>query len=638
VGALDQRALTLEEQLAQREALAQLAMSASDMGAWTWDPETDHVEWSPELELVYGIAPGTFSGTFEEFARRIHPDDRERVLETIASARESLKELRFEHRVLLPDRSVRWIEARGRPLLRPDGRAPIWFGVGIDITPRRQAQEHLYGTATTLRLALDVGRMGLWRWSARDGLVVAESMRRLCGFAPDEEIDAPRLLAAIHPDDRTVLDEAIRDPNPRERRVQRTIRIIRPDGELVWVETRAVALEAPTAATTVWVGVSIDMTEQMRRAEELQEQQDRLAMLARIGLVLSGAGPLQQRLAAVLTELTRRFADGAALELVEGVAGEDAVQLAAPSAEAVAPSEPADTDDGRARLVVPVEQRGDRIGTLAVVRTDRPFRAASQSLVSELARRIALAVRVAQVHDREREVAEFLQRSLLPDRIVTLPGIDLAARYLAGTDLQVGGDFFDAIPVADGVLLTIGDVTGRGELAAVTMGRLRNALRAFVSDGTTAPAELLTKLDRFVQAEDFTMATMLCLHVQPQTGAVVGATAGHLPVLIVPPGGAPEWLELKTAPPLGVVEVPGYADTATVVASGSRLLLYTDGLVERRVEPLDHGLARLHGIVADIDETDPEVVVDRVIDALVGSTRSDDVAVLCARLHDPTTP
>jgi serine phosphatase RsbU (regulator of sigma subunit) len=188
------------------------------------------------------------------------------------------------------------------------------------------------------------------------------------------------------------------------------------------------------------------------------------------------------------------------------------------------------------------------------------------------------------------------------------------------------------------VLLAIGDVAGRGELAAVTMGRVRNALRAFVSDGTTTPAALLDKLDRYMLRESLTMTTVLCLCLRPQDGTIVASSAGHPPALVIHPDGRARWLDVATAPPLGVLDGVVRGESRTRLESGSVAVLYTDGLVERRGEILDDGLARLAAAATRLCSSlagDTSTLADRLLDELAQHDRVDDVALLCVRLTTP---
>jgi anti-sigma regulatory factor (Ser/Thr protein kinase) len=228
---------------------------------------------------------------------------------------------------------------------------------------------------------------------------------------------------------------------------------------------------------------------------------------------------------------------------------------------------------------------------------------------------------------------EAFQRNLLPDRLPHSPGCELAARYLpGGRRAEVGGDWYDAIPLEDGRIgLVIGDVVGHGLEAAALMGRLRNALRAFAHEGHP-PAAALAKLDRMVQAlEPGRTATVVYIVIEEDISAVCYAIAGHPPPLMIEPDGGAHYLDEGRAVPIGVLPNPTYTEHSRELPAGATLLLYTDGLVERRDAGLDAGMERLRdavkGAEADVEELCEQVVATMVGDAAAG----DDVAMLALR-------
>jgi PAS domain S-box-containing protein len=236
----------------------------------------------------------------------------------------------------------------------------------------------------------------------------------------------------------------------------------------------------------------------------------------------------------------------------------------------------------------------------------------------------------------EREIALGLQRALLPDRLVVPARVSCAARYEAGSDtLEVGGDWYDAFTLEDGrVAVTVGDVVGHGLPAAAAMGQLRTAIAALAED-TVSPGELLARLDVFLartRATDF--ATVFFGLLDPETGAFEYASAGHPPMLVVLGCGEVRRLDEAGSPPL--CGEPGRARPAasTALEAGSLLVLYTDGLIERRGRLLEDGLERLAQAAAGAAAKPIGSVCDYLVAALgVDSTRSDDLAVLALRLE-----
>jgi anti-sigma regulatory factor (Ser/Thr protein kinase) len=237
---------------------------------------------------------------------------------------------------------------------------------------------------------------------------------------------------------------------------------------------------------------------------------------------------------------------------------------------------------------------------------------------------------VATLLARERGVAETLQHSLLPDRLPDLPGLRLAARYRAGSvGTQVGGDWYDVMALPGGrVGLVMGDVVGHDLRAASSMGQLRNALRACAAEGA-APAEVLERLNRLCVTQDLgEMATIVYAVLDPVTGVVELANAGHCPPLLVT-ADETRLLEAVACPPVGVVREAQFTSTTHALPAGSLLLLYTDGLVERRDTPVDDGLTRLQRLVAVRPDADLEAVCDEVLDGMLRDVPpDDDVALL----------
>lgn len=232
-----------------------------------------------------------------------------------------------------------------------------------------------------------------------------------------------------------------------------------------------------------------------------------------------------------------------------------------------------------------------------------------------------------RVFHTEHEIATTLQRSLIPE-LPDVPGVVIDGRYLPGSaEVEVGGDWYDAVPLPDGRLaLVIGDVVGKGVAAAAHMGQLRNAVRAYLLEGFS-PSEVITKLNRLSLSLTGTgFATVVCLHHDPSTGAVAWCRAGHPPPLVRRADGRVEYLDGAGSPPIAVFDDATFSESADRLDPGDLLVLYTDGLVERRGEEIDVGLARLAEHVADVDPTAD--AAGRVVGALRDDDRRDDIAVV----------
>jgi len=240
--------------------------------------------------------------------------------------------------------------------------------------------------------------------------------------------------------------------------------------------------------------------------------------------------------------------------------------------------------------------------------------------------------RLREVYEREHTIAETLQRSLLPERLPRIEGLEIAARYLpAGRGAAIGGDWYDALERPDGkVAFVVGDVVGHGLRAAAVMGQLRNAFRAY-GLAEHSPAEVMAKVNRLVMSgEEEVMATALFLVLDRESGEVRFASAGHPPPLVLGEDGT-HFLEGGRAVPIGAIDPGAFREASAQLGRNASLLLYTDGLVERRDEPLEQRLEVL-AEAADRAEGGLETLCDTVLSGVIGDHMpSDDVALLAVR-------
>ncbi|MEU6576825.1 SpoIIE family protein phosphatase [Streptomyces sp. NPDC046805] len=286
-------------------------------------------------------------------------------------------------------------------------------------------------------------------------------------------------------------------------------------------------------------------------------------------------------------------------------------------------------------LAVPLIARGEVLGALDLKRTRNPapFDADDVLLARELASRAAVQIDNARWYQNARDTALTLQRSLLPSHPPETTGLEVASRYQpAGAASEVGGDWFDVIPLEDGkTALVVGDVMGSGISAAATMGRLRTATTTLASLDLD-PARLLEHLDKITSGLDHSIATCVYALYDPELRQCRIANAGHLPPARVRPGHPPELLDLPTGVPLGVGGVD-FSTTTVDFAPGDELVLYTDGLVETRRHSLDE---RLDSMLALLD--DPSRPLEETCDLLLRELHHpdnhDDVALLIARAQE----
>jgi serine phosphatase RsbU (regulator of sigma subunit) len=295
---------------------------------------------------------------------------------------------------------------------------------------------------------------------------------------------------------------------------------------------------------------------------------------------------------------------------------------------------------GSSYAVPLVAPDGDRVGALVLLFGDEhPLDAGEQALLAAQAGQVAVALQRTRERERDHEATVRLQRSLLPDRLPEIEGLDLAARYNAGgTGLEIGGDWYDVVHRSDGLVhLTVGDVAGRGIGAAALMGQLRNAFRAYALDHTS-PADVMQRLLRHVGHDE--MATAVVVTLDPASGELRYASAGHPPPLVVDDRtGMVSLLDLPAAPPLGAPESGTIEEGREPFLPGATIVLYTDGLIEHRGASIDDGVAAVASALAANAALPPGALADVVLDrAGADGDLADDIALLVVRFTGVPTP
>jgi len=507
-------------------------------------------------------------------------------------------------------------------------------------------------------------------------LEVNDALCELLGRTQSQLLDQP-LWELAHPADRERELDAVRALlRDRPMFAQSEKRFMRHNGDVVHaivsVSLTADGHDRPQG----YIWQLVDVTEQ-RRAEAER------AARAEAEAVASTIGKLQQVTEAALEHLELRDLLDVLVERLSEVFAADVVRIllqdrederlyvvgAASGLDAAEPGAPVEIGDALEQLLLanrpvtlqeipagggldsmmaaagvsalmasPLVVKGRLAGVVEVaMRSPRPFTLEDESLLILMADRAGLAIEHARAYEREVSNVEMLQRSLLPDRLPEVEGIQIAARYMPG-GADVGGDWYDAIPLDGGrVGVAMGDVVGHGIGAASLMGQLRHATRAYALEGHS-PAGVLDRLDRLVRSLDGgQMATLLYLVVEPDHGSIHFASAGHVPPLVIGPDGEAKYLASAPNPPLGVFETDGHVEIAAKLAPGSTVVLYTDGLVEERGVSIDQGLDALR-LAASQDICHPDELCDRLVDAMLAvHPANDDIAVLALRAL-PTAP
>jgi serine phosphatase RsbU (regulator of sigma subunit)/anti-sigma regulatory factor (Ser/Thr protein kinase) len=286
----------------------------------------------------------------------------------------------------------------------------------------------------------------------------------------------------------------------------------------------------------------------------------------------------------------------------------------------------------RSMLGVPLQVEGRVIGVMHIgTLAPREFDEDDIALLQLAADRAARAIDDARLSEM-RAITSIMQRTLLPEALPQIPGLRFSAKYLpAGTGVKIGGDWYDVFQLGDGTIaFVIGDVVGRGVLAAALMAEIRTALRAYMIEGHRL-TEVVSMLNDLLDSMGRNRgATLAILQFDPQTEALEAVTAGHLPPLMMDPDGNARLLEQeRPGLPVGVSGGNDYEACRYPFPVGSRLLLYTDGLIERRDESLDAGFARLTAAAEAAARGIETNLADDVYRALLDETAlEDDVALL----------
>ena len=403
------------------------------------------------------------------------------------------------------------------------------------------------------------------------------------------------------------------------------------DAELVTNDERLRRIETITDAALSGLNVAELLDELLERVRDLLKVDT-----ATILLLEGHTGELVATAAKGLEEEVRR---GFRIRVGTGFAGRVAATRLPVTIYDVTPDNvvnPILLDKGvRSLLGVPMLANGTLVGVLHVgALALRHFSPDDVHLLQLVADRAGLAGQVrAQVLDRQAALA--LQRSLLPGQLPDIPGLELAARYVPGHDLGIGGDWYDVFTLPSGWLgAVIGDVSGHGLPSAVVMGRIRSALRAYALDRDD-PAEALTSLDRKIHHfEAGTLTTALYALIAPDRATVHLSSAGHLPPLLAVPGRATGPVTLTVDRPLGVGRPPSNRHTTVLeLPPGAALVFYTDGLVERRGELIDTGIGRL---AAAVQSGPVEALCDHIMSSTAEAHPTDDIALLIIHRLPPS--
>lgn len=663
--------------LDEHRARWELAVEAGDLGSFDWNLTTGVLTWDDTLMAIFGYDTdgAGFDRSIASLEARVHPEDADAVLARIDESISTISSLHLSFRILLPDGRVRWMDARGRTLADSDGTAVRLIGVAWDVSEDHESEAHADQVLSTM----SVGYLGLDAdWRVR---YVNPEASRLTGSSVGDLVG--RTIFELYPDSEDAAFDAYR--RVARTREAETVEAYYPEPLNAWFEIR-VTPEADGIALYFLdisqrrryqelLQLSVDMSEQMLATVDIHAAMAALAtsvvpLLADWSIVSlvddDGARDVVSwHRDPALRPVVQRYAEhrlddggsgvvdivlrtGRPVPVLEDGTGFGLRTLPSPEArEALVQLAP------ETSLTVPM-MSGDRVaGLLTLCRgVGRPAVTDQEvGVLLAICRRAGLAIDNARLYAeqaaasaRDRTVAQALQRAML----TTLPQpehLQLAARYRTAADGdQVGGDWYDAVVrPGESTTVMIGDVVGHDITAAAAMGQLRTMLRMLALRADESPSEILRGLDR--AAEDLrldTLATVLAARIEatsPASGSegaftVRWSNAGHPPPILLHNDGTVELLDGPLAELMvGVDADVARTDHTHVLPPDSTLLLYTDGLIERRGEDLDKGVHRLVDALQRHHALDADALLDQVLADTLDDQPSDDVAVLAVRLQ-----
>jgi serine phosphatase RsbU (regulator of sigma subunit)/PAS domain-containing protein len=535
-----------------------------------------------------------------------------------------------------------------------------------------------------LDLAMEAAGVGSWDWDLRSGELVGDDRMRRIFAGADSMFDGTleEFDRRVHPEDLPRVHAALRAAVEHDEEYDEVYRLTLPDTSVRWISARGRALRDDTGTVVRVLGAASDITRQHRAEQETATARSLLELVAAAGRVLTDSLEVEHSVHHLARLVVPALADWSIVSLVgtDGMLHDveswhrdealrpavaqlaahrlDALPFAGALGDAMVSRAPVFVESGGAAraqrilrspqaleaarqlgheslAVFPLRVRDEVVGMLTLARGPErpPLGGAEVAAAKEVAERAGTALQHAQSFSRMRDFAEQLQRSLLTEP-ADPEGMEIAVLYTpASQAARVGGDWYDSFLTADGsTMLVVGDVIGHDSAAAAAMGQLRSLTRGIAYSTGASPAGVLSQVARAMEGLDIdTIATAIVaqLNRDPVTGStrMTWSNAGHPPALVLHPDGGADLLEHHDLL-LGLVADEVRTDHEVTLAPGSRVLLFTDGLVERRGENVVHGLARVQSVVRDARHLALAELVAHVHREMVPREPDDDVAVL----------
>ena len=664
----------------------QLAVDAAGVGAFDWDLTTDRLRWDDRLLELFGYDHESVTPGLDSFITRVHPDDRTRVSAALDHAIETCGEYSAEYRIDVPGQGVRWVAARGRALRGDEGTAERLIGAAYDTTDVHEGEARIgriLEAMSTAFFSLDHE----WRFT----YVNAEAERVL--DVPRDQILGGNIWELYPEAVGSAFETNYRDALATGHPV--TFEAYYPEPLDAWYEIRAwpvpdglfvyflditgrkraqQELERAARRSELLARVSGALTGTLDAEEAVGELTRALVPeLGEWSMVTLVEGRPTADWRGRLRDLGFWHADPEMLplleryneikleaaydsELVEQALSEDAETMVFEDTsglieQILKPGEARDLvhrlDPGPA-ISIPLRGRGRLLGMLSLNRKrgQPPFDPYDVEVLEEIGARAGLALDNARLFAEQRDLAEGLQRSLLTEPTGS-DKLEIVVRYEPAAEAaQVGGDWYDSFLVRDGVTtVVIGDVVGHDTAAAAAMGQVRGLLRAIAVHTGDGPADVLEGVDRAMDrlrvgvTATAVVATLERIPEEKRSGTAVKrlcwSNSGHPdPVLVTPDGEVVALSGPVSDLLLGLDPEVERSEYVLGLEPGATVLLYTDGLVERRGQGIDEGLGRLRDLLRDL--ISQGLTLDELCDELLTrmrpGRREDDVALVAVRV------
>lgn len=666
-----------QRQPAERVVL-DLALGAGGIGTFDWDLVTGRLVWDDRLLDMFGVDRSRSELSIEEFYERVDPADRDQVRDLLQQSLDTCDEYDAEYRIVLPDGGSRWVAARGRVFTDGGGRPVRLIGAAQDTTARRDSEARIARAMNSMSTA--------FFFLDRDwcfGYLNAEA-ERVLGRSAGELLGGEvweRFPASVGSDFETYYRRAAETGEPV------SFDAFYPEPLNAWYEVQA--WPHPEGLAVYF----IDVTARHQAQEQAERAINRARLLSRVTEELVPIADPDEAMWALARMVVPDLADWSVVTLIddESRAGrrrglrnavawharpelraavnryasvrldsmiDDAIVVrAVESAEAqIIPDRATDALRGTFRpgeamdllellapnavAVLPLNGRRQAVGMLTLCSgAPEGFTEEDIELARDVAARAGVVLDRARLYRQQREVAEALQRSLLTEPPVT-DFLSIAVRYVPAAEaVQVGGDWYDAFHQQDGsVVLVIGDVMGHDLDAAAAMGQVRTLVRGIAAQSGSGPAEVLSDVERTMRTlrMETTATAVVARGEKAATGGgcrLRWSNAGHPPPIRVDGSGRTALLAAAEADLLlgGLVGTPRHEHVADL-PPGCTVILYTDGLVEQREQPLVEGVARLERLLGELAGVDLEELCNRILQAMLPDRPGDDVALVAVRI------